>query len=54
MNTRIVTCSIWLLRRSQIAVLTVAGTVVTNLADTKMTVGCRVGFFGVKNVHRKI
>ena len=53
MNTRIVTCSIWLLHRSQTAAL-VAGTVVTNLVDTKMTVGCRVGFFGVKNVHKKI
>jgi hypothetical protein len=53
MNTRIVTCSIWLLHRSQTAAL-VAGTVVTNLADMKMTVGFRVVFFGAKNVRRKI
>ena len=53
MNPSVVTRKIKLLRLGQTAAL-VAGTVVTNLADMKMTVGFRVGFFGVKNVHRKI
>jgi|JYMV01.1.fsa_nt_gi hypothetical protein len=53
MNPSVVTRKIKLLRLGQTAAL-VAGTVVTNLVDTKMTVGCRVGFFGVKNVHKKI